>query len=110
MNDLIRLADNYNDNQRLKDSTIQSPDRWDVVLKRISEQMRSPLTMLHLWRRPNLMKRESDPKMKNIANTVWTAVRTRPGTNFFNYLLEKHAQEEKKCIPINDLSTTECLV
>lgn len=106
MNDLIRLAGNYNHNQGLKVLKAQSPDRWDVVLKHVSEQMQSPLTLSHLWR-PNLMKRKTDTKMKNIANTVWTAVRTRPGTNFYNYLLEKHAQEEEKRIPTNNLRSTE---
>ena len=106
MNDLIRLADDYNSNQRLKDLNMQSPDRWDVALKQISEQMQSPLTMSRL-RRPNLMERKTDTKMKNIAATVWTAVRTRSGTDFYNSLLKKNAQEEEKWIPANDLRNAE---
>ena len=107
MSDLIRLADSYNHNQGLKDLKTQSPDRWDVVLKHVSEQMQSPLTISHLWR-PRLMKRKTDSRMKNIASTVWTAVRTRPGTSFFNYLLEKHAQEEEKRILTKDERSIEC--
>ena len=93
MNDLIRLADNYNDNQKLKNLNFQSPDRWDAALAHISEEMQSPSTLSHLWQ-PNLVNRKTDTKMKNIAATVRTAVRTRPGTDFYKYLIEKIAQEK----------------
>ena len=106
MGDLIRLADNYNDNQRLKNMELQSPDRWDVALKHISEQMQSPLTISRSWRH-NMTRRGKDTKMKNIAATVMTAARTRPGTRFYNSLLEKNAHEEKQIMPASDLRSAD---
>ena len=105
-NDLLRLADNYNANQRLKNLETQSPDQWDVLLEHISKQMRVPLTMSHLWQ-PKFTRRNPNTKMERIAATAWTAVRTRPGTSFYNYLLEKKAQEKQDSIPGKNLNGTE---
>ena len=98
MGDLLRVAHTYNDNQNLKPAIPDAPDRWNLVLKSISQQMRYPPTMSQIVLRGLPIPGTSRTKLHRFTSDVMLAVRAHKGTVFYESLLKKNAAVEAKAL------------
>ena len=91
MNDLIRLADEYNKNQASTPSSATNIGRWDAALKHVSEQIHHPPGLSQLIRHDCCSARKPRADLHRIIAAVRTATRTREGTDFYKHLVEMDA-------------------